>query len=111
MLKCQQSILKKNLEILDNKIRKANEIHNKVKKLAKSSAFMTETEIEEEITTTKALQNEVLIMQTEIEKLNHDPAYMDHEQIFQLEKEVKHELNFKHVTKTYIVISRWPFSL
>jgi len=89
MLKCQQSILKKNLEILDSKIVKAKENHNKIDELEKSSAFKTEEEIEEEITTTKALQNEVLIMQAEIQKLKNDPAYMEQDQIIQLEKEVR----------------------
>ncbi len=88
MLKCQQSIMKKNLEILDSKIVKAKENQNKIDELEKSSAFKTEEEIEEEITTTKALQNEVLIMQAEIQKLKNDPAYMNEDQIKQLEKEV-----------------------
>lgn len=81
--------MKKNLEILGGKIVKAKENQNKIDELEKSSAFKTEEEIEEEITTTKALQNEVLIMQAEIQKLKNDPAYMNEDQIIQLEKEVR----------------------
>jgi hypothetical protein len=97
MLKCQQSILKKNLEILDEKIRKANEIHLAINELEKSYGFKTEDEIEEEITSTKALQNEVLIMQAEIEKLIKDPDYLDKDQIIQLEKEVKYKVKFFNI--------------